>query len=216
MSHGAQMRARIVFLIHVPAERQAGFLEAYEQIRYVVSGGVAGHIRDQVCQSSTDPEQWLITSEWRRLEDFVAWEATDEHCALVAPMRACFTGAQSLRFLVCAETSAEPMAAGTELAANPTTTRAGEEMTNTDQTGDAVMSDVDLRGLLLSVGLDPEVDVAHSHDSLETLGLDSLALMEVTARLKDSFSVDLEEEDLSGVSPATLRKLVNSRAAARI
>lgn len=101
------MKARIVFLIRVPLQRQEAFLLAYEQIRYVVAGGVPGHLGDQVCQSSTDPEQWLITSEWLRLEDFVAWEATQEHRDLVAPMRACFTEARSLRFQVHAETIAE-------------------------------------------------------------------------------------------------------------
>ncbi|MEU4718254.1 antibiotic biosynthesis monooxygenase family protein [Nonomuraea dietziae] len=98
------MTARIVFLITVPAERQDDFLVAYEKIRYQVSGGVPGHLKDQVCQSVTDPEQWLITSEWRELADFLAWEATQEHRDLVKPMRECITAARSLRFLVKAET----------------------------------------------------------------------------------------------------------------
>ncbi|MER5643440.1 antibiotic biosynthesis monooxygenase family protein [Streptosporangium sp. NPDC002524] len=100
------MRARIVFLIRVPAERREDFLAAYERIRYQVSGGVPGHLRDQVCQSVTDPEQWLITSEWRRVADFLAWEATEEHRELVRPMRECVTEARSLRFLIRAETEA--------------------------------------------------------------------------------------------------------------
>lgn len=100
------MRARIVFLVRVPAERREDFLAAYERIRYQVSGGVPGHLRDQVCQSVTDPEQWLITSEWRRVADFLAWEATEEHRELVRPMRECVTEARSLRFLIRAETEA--------------------------------------------------------------------------------------------------------------
>ncbi|WP_436756904.1 antibiotic biosynthesis monooxygenase family protein [Streptosporangium sp. V21-05] len=100
------MRARIVFLIRVPAERREDFLAAYERIRYQVSGGVPGHLKDQVCQSVTDPEQWLITSEWRRVADFLAWEATEEHRELVRPMRECVTEARSLRFLIRAETEA--------------------------------------------------------------------------------------------------------------
>ncbi|WP_440097844.1 antibiotic biosynthesis monooxygenase family protein [Streptosporangium sp. H16] len=100
------MRARIVFLVRVPAERREDFLAAYEKIRYQVSGGVPGHLNDQVCQSLTDPEQWLITSEWRRPADFLAWEATEEHRELVRPMRECMTEARSLRFLVRAETAA--------------------------------------------------------------------------------------------------------------
>jgi heme oxygenase (mycobilin-producing) len=100
------MKARIVFLIKVPGERRQDFLIAYEKIRYEVAGGVPGHLRDQVCQSATDPEQWLITSEWRALDDFLAWEATEEHRELVKPMRECITEARSLRFHVLEETSA--------------------------------------------------------------------------------------------------------------
>jgi heme-degrading monooxygenase HmoA len=93
------MRGRVVFLITVPAERQAAFLEAYEAVRDTVAG-VDGHLVDQVCQSSTDPEQWLITSEWETIEHFLAWEATPGHRELAKPMRACITKAQSLRFVV--------------------------------------------------------------------------------------------------------------------
>ncbi|MEU8199767.1 antibiotic biosynthesis monooxygenase family protein [Streptosporangium sp. NPDC049046] len=100
------MRARIVFLIRVPDERREDFLAAYEKIRYQVSAGVPGHLRDQVCQSATDPEQWLITSEWRELADFLTWEATEEHRELVGPMRECMTEARSLRFLIREETGA--------------------------------------------------------------------------------------------------------------
>ncbi|WP_329424498.1 antibiotic biosynthesis monooxygenase [Streptosporangium sp. NBC_01495] len=108
------MRARIVFLIRVPAERWEDFLAAYEKIRHQVSGGVPGHLRDQVCQSATDHEQWLITSEWRELADFLTWEAAEEHRALVGPMRECVTEARSLRFLVREETeTAVPPPEGT-------------------------------------------------------------------------------------------------------
>ncbi|MER6830063.1 antibiotic biosynthesis monooxygenase family protein [Streptosporangium sp. NPDC000563] len=111
------MRARIVFLIRVPDERREDFLAAYEKIRYQVSAGVPGHLRDQVCQSATDPEQWLITSEWRELADFLTWEATEEHRELVGPMRECMTEARSLRFLIREETGAAvPLPEGTAAA----------------------------------------------------------------------------------------------------
>ncbi|GAA2149993.1 antibiotic biosynthesis monooxygenase family protein [Actinomadura napierensis] len=96
---------RVVFLIRVPEDRQAAFLRAYEEIRHLVADGVPGHLRDQVCRSADDPEQWLITSEWDRLEAFRAWEATAEHRDLVRPMRECFTEARSLKFTVVAETA---------------------------------------------------------------------------------------------------------------
>jgi len=97
--------ARVVFLIRIPAERTEEFLAAYEQVRYAVAEGVPGHLVDQVCQSATDPEQWLITSEWARLADFEAWESSPDHRELIGPMRRCMTEARSLRFTVRAQTS---------------------------------------------------------------------------------------------------------------
>lgn len=96
--------ARIVFLIRVPRHRTDEFLRAYEAVRYQVASGVPGHLVDQVCASSADPEQWLITSEWESLAHFEAWERSSGHRDLIAPMRACMTEARSLRFVVRAET----------------------------------------------------------------------------------------------------------------
>jgi heme-degrading monooxygenase HmoA len=102
-------RARVVFLIRVPAERASAFLEAYEQIRYQVAEGVEGHLVDQVCQSGSDPEQWLITSEWTSLEAFENWERDPSHRELVRPMRDCMTEAKSIRFRIRNETRRQPM-----------------------------------------------------------------------------------------------------------
>ncbi|MER7334337.1 MULTISPECIES: antibiotic biosynthesis monooxygenase family protein [unclassified Micromonospora] len=104
MTGQSGQRARVVFLVRVPAPRTEQFLAAYEAIRHLVAGGVPGHLVDQVCRSSADPEQWLITSEWASLADFEAWERSPEHRDLVRPMRECFTDARSLRFLVHAQT----------------------------------------------------------------------------------------------------------------
>ncbi|HYS38806.1 MAG TPA: antibiotic biosynthesis monooxygenase family protein [Pseudonocardiaceae bacterium] len=100
-----EQRARVVFLIRVPAERTQDFLDAYQQIRYEVADGVPGHIVDQVCQSPADPEQWLITSEWDSMASFEAWEKSPGHRTLAAPMRACMSEARSIRFDIRMETS---------------------------------------------------------------------------------------------------------------
>lgn len=110
--------ARVVFLIRVPADKTPGFLAAYEQIRYQVASGVPGHRVDQVCQSAADPEQWLITSEWDSLAAFETWERDDAHRTLVSPLRACFTEARSLRFVIQAETSRREIQPGKKLGAN--------------------------------------------------------------------------------------------------
>ena len=104
------MTARIVFLVRVPAARTQEFLAAYENIRYEVAAGVQGHILDQVCQAPADPEQWLITSEWETLDDFLRWEQSPDHRAQAGPMRACMTEARSIKFVVREETSKRRLA----------------------------------------------------------------------------------------------------------
>jgi heme-degrading monooxygenase HmoA len=99
-------RARIVFLVRVPLDHRRAFLDAYQQIRHLVADGTPGHLVDQLCQSDSDPEQWLITSEWRDLDAFRAWESTEAHRELVRPLREAMTEARSLRFTVRAQTSA--------------------------------------------------------------------------------------------------------------
>jgi heme oxygenase (mycobilin-producing) len=104
------MTARIVFLVRVPAARTEEFLAAYENIRYEVAAGVPGHILDQVCQAPADPEQWLITSEWETLDDFLRWEQSPDHRTQAGPLRACMTEARSIKFVVRAETSKRRLA----------------------------------------------------------------------------------------------------------
>jgi len=103
---GGRARGRVVFLVTVPKTRTAAFLQAYEDIRHQVAEGVPGHLVDQVCRAPDDPEQWLITSEWRSLDDFESWERSPGHRELVRPLRVCMTTARSLRFVVQAETRA--------------------------------------------------------------------------------------------------------------
>lgn len=97
-------KGRVIFLIRLKPGAQAQFLEAYESIRHEVARGVKGHIVDQVCQSPDDPDSWMITSEWESLDDFLAWERTEEHRELARPLRECFAEARSLKYVVREET----------------------------------------------------------------------------------------------------------------
>ncbi len=102
------MKGRVVFIVKLKPEVTGDqFLEAYEAVRYVVAGGVKGHIVDQVCQSAEDERTWCITSEWDNIEDFYAWEETDEHRDQARPMRECMEEARSYKFVVKQETGAE-------------------------------------------------------------------------------------------------------------
>jgi heme oxygenase (mycobilin-producing) len=97
-------KGRIVFLLKLKPGMGDRFLEAYEGVRHEVAEGVDGHIVDQVCQSREDPDRWLITSEWESVDDFLAWEATEEHREQAKPMRDCFAEAESHKFVVREET----------------------------------------------------------------------------------------------------------------
>ena len=46
----------------------------------------------------------MITSEWDSVEDFYAWEATEDHRDQAKPMRECMAEAQSFKFVVREET----------------------------------------------------------------------------------------------------------------
>lgn len=95
--------ARILFTVTVADGKEADFLAAYEKVRYSVMK-TPGHIRDQICQASDDPQRWLITSEWTSLTEFFAWEKSEEHKEMVRPMRECYTATEFRSFSVVSET----------------------------------------------------------------------------------------------------------------
>jgi heme-degrading monooxygenase HmoA len=52
-----------------------------------------GLIAHQLCQSVDEPNRWLVISEWESLEQSTAWDRSEDHGRLLAPMRACFAQA---------------------------------------------------------------------------------------------------------------------------
>lgn len=95
---------RVLFMLRLKPGAGPEFLRAYEKVRWEVAA-LPGHRADQVCQSTADPDEWLITSEWCSAEDFLEWERSPQHRALAAPMMACVTDRRSLRFTIQQETS---------------------------------------------------------------------------------------------------------------
>lgn len=103
-SDPASGRLRVVFLLRVAAGEQERFLEAYQRIRHRVAS-VDGHLVDQLCQSTVDPDEWMIVSEWRSPEHFYAWERDPGHRELAGPLVACTSQRRSLRYVVRHQTS---------------------------------------------------------------------------------------------------------------
>lgn len=57
-----------------------------------------GLISHQLCEAVDDPERWLVISEWESVETSTAWDRSDDHARLLAPMRACFAQASRAGF----------------------------------------------------------------------------------------------------------------------
>lgn len=94
---------RVLFMLRLRPGTGDEFVREYEKVRWQAAD-VPGHLRDQLCQSSEAPDQWLITSEWRTAEDFLAWERTPAHRELAAPMMRLVAERQSLRYVVRRQT----------------------------------------------------------------------------------------------------------------
>ncbi|KWW98069.1 hypothetical protein TH66_22520 [Carbonactinospora thermoautotrophica] len=97
-------KLRVVHLVRLHEGAEARFLEAYEQVGRQITT-VQGHLSGQLCQSTEDPLQWIITSEWQAPEHYFAWLEGDGHRELVAPMHACVQESRSFRFTVRRETA---------------------------------------------------------------------------------------------------------------
>ncbi|HTS96192.1 MAG TPA: antibiotic biosynthesis monooxygenase family protein [Streptosporangiaceae bacterium] len=102
---------RVLFMLKLSPGAGEAFLREYEAVRWQVAQ-VPGHMSDQVCRSADDADEWLITSEWRSAEDFLAWESTPGHREAATPMMSHVRARQSLRYTVLRETRTAPAAAG--------------------------------------------------------------------------------------------------------
>ncbi|UYQ65887.1 antibiotic biosynthesis monooxygenase family protein [Streptomyces peucetius] len=99
-------RLSVVFAVRVIEGGEQGFLEMYEQMRKSVAR-TPGHIVERLGAPVDDSRQWVITSEWETPEHFFAWQQSEDHRALVAPLRTWVDSTQSLRFRVVKETVEE-------------------------------------------------------------------------------------------------------------
>lgn len=103
---------RVLFMLRLSPGAGDAFLREYEAIRWQVAQ-VPGHVSDQLCRSADDADQWLITSEWRSAEDFLAWESTPGHRNVAKPMMSHVLERRSLRYTVLRETRTAPAAVET-------------------------------------------------------------------------------------------------------
>jgi len=100
----------VLFMLRLSPGAGDEFLREYEAVRWQVAQ-VPGHMSDQVCRSADHADEWLITSEWRSAEDFLAWESTPGHRKVAMPMMSHVRERRSLRYTVLGETRTPPPAA---------------------------------------------------------------------------------------------------------
>jgi heme-degrading monooxygenase HmoA len=98
-------RLRVIFRLRVREGAEERFLGAYREIRHRVAR-VDGYLGDQLCQSTTDVGDWVITSEWESHEHFLRWESGSDHRELAAPLMECVSARESLRYHVRLATAA--------------------------------------------------------------------------------------------------------------
>jgi heme-degrading monooxygenase HmoA len=92
--------ARFVLEFRLSPGREADLMHAYAALRARLEQGVPGLLGHQLCQNVDDPLKWIITSEWENVEASTTWDRSPEHDALVKPLRQCFAGAASTKYLV--------------------------------------------------------------------------------------------------------------------
>ncbi len=92
-------RVRFILDVTLKPGSEDDLLRAYGKLRERVAEqpGLLGH---QLCQAIDDPTRWQVISEWESLEASAAWDQSDEHRALIGPMRACFLRASNTKLEV--------------------------------------------------------------------------------------------------------------------
>jgi heme oxygenase (mycobilin-producing) len=93
------MSVRLIVDVRVKDGMQEELARAYGELvaRAAKEPGLIAH---QLCQSLDEPDRWLVVSEWRSVEESTAWDRSEDHGRLLAPMRACFAQAARAAFEV--------------------------------------------------------------------------------------------------------------------
>jgi heme-degrading monooxygenase HmoA len=93
------MSVRLVVDVRIKPGTRDDLVRAYGALRERAASA-PGLISHQLCEASDDPERWLVTSEWETIEHSTAWDRSDDHRRLLAPMRQCFAQASRAAFEV--------------------------------------------------------------------------------------------------------------------
>lgn len=89
--------------VRVTPGREEDFLERYDALAQRIEQGLAGHVVHELCQSTEEPDRWVIASRWETLEASQGWERSAEHRELTMRLRECWDEAERSAYIVRAE-----------------------------------------------------------------------------------------------------------------
>jgi heme-degrading monooxygenase HmoA len=85
------MTIRVMVFATVDEQHRPEFEEAYTEVAKKVTG-TSGHIRDELLRDDSRPGGYILLSEWKSQEAFLAWEDAPVHRQTTTPMRPYWTG----------------------------------------------------------------------------------------------------------------------------
>ena len=93
------MSVKMIVDVRVKPGSREELLRAYRALRARAEQEPA-LISHQLCESSEDPERFMVISEWDSAQASSDWDRSEDHARLLAPMRACFAQASRAAFQV--------------------------------------------------------------------------------------------------------------------
>lgn len=85
------MPVRVMVFATIKPGTQEAFEAAFAKVTQQVKG-TKGHMRDELIKDTTNPDAYILLSEWESQEAFLAWEDAPIHKETTTPMRPYWAG----------------------------------------------------------------------------------------------------------------------------
>ncbi len=85
------MSIRVMVFATIKPGTQEAFEAAFAKVTQQVKG-TSGHIKDELIKDNTNPDAYILLSEWESQEAFLTWEDAPIHKETTTPMRPYWAG----------------------------------------------------------------------------------------------------------------------------
>jgi heme-degrading monooxygenase HmoA len=85
------MSTRVMVFATIKSGAQQEFEAAFASVTQQVKG-TPGHIKDELIKDASNPDSYILLSEWESQEAFLAWENAPVHKETTTPMRPYWAG----------------------------------------------------------------------------------------------------------------------------